>query len=60
MRILLYNICLFSGIVFMFSDMFIKGLGEAGARAISKVTSLFLGAIAVMMIRKGIVLLLSA
>lgn len=46
------------GIVFVFSDVLIKVLGEAGSRAVSKVTSLFLAAIAVMMIRKGILFLL--
>ena len=46
------------GIVFVFSDVLIKRLGEAGSRALSKVTSLFLAAIAVMLIRKGIAYLL--
>lgn len=43
------------GLVFLSSDVLIKILGEAGARALSKVTSLLLGAIAVMMMRKGII-----
>lgn len=43
-----------AGIIFLFSDYLIKLLGDAGARALSKVMSLLLGAIAVMMIRKGI------
>ena len=47
------------GAVLLFSDVLIKILGEAGSRALSKVTSLFLAAIAVMMIRKGITLLLN-
>lgn len=42
------------GFILLFSNVLIKVLGEAGARALSKVTSLFLAAIAVMMIRKGI------
>ena len=46
------------GMVFVFSDVLIKRLGEAGSRALSKVTSLFLAAIAVMLIRKGIAYLL--
>ncbi len=46
------------GLTFLFSDLLIKILGEAGSRAVSKVTSLFLAAIGVMMIRKGINLLL--
>lgn len=43
-----------AGIIFLFSDVLIKILGEAGARALSKIMSLLLGAIAVMMVRKGI------
>ena len=43
-----------AGIIFSFSDFLIKLLGEAGTRALSKVTSLLLAAIAVMMIRKGV------
>jgi len=42
------------GLVFFCADGLIKILGEAGARVLSKVTSLLLAAIAVMMIRKGI------
>ena len=44
----------FVGIVLLFSEYLIKLLGDAGSQALSKVTSLFLAAIAVMMIRKGI------
>lgn len=47
------------GITFIFSGALIKVLGESGSRALSKVTSLFLGAIGVMMIRKGVILLLA-
>ena len=42
------------GVVLLFSEFLIKVLGDAGSQALSKVTSLFLAAIAVMMIRKGI------
>ena len=42
------------GLLFLFSEVLIKILGESGSRALSKVTSLLLAAIAVMMIRKGI------
>lgn len=42
------------GLIFLFSDVLIKILGQAGARAMSKVMALLLAAIAVMMIRKGI------
>lgn len=44
---------IFAGVIFSFSNVLIKVLGEAGARALSKIMSLLLGAIAVMMIRKG-------
>ncbi len=49
---------LFAGIIFLFSGFIIKGIGVAGARALSKVASLLLAAIAVMMIRKGITYIL--
>lgn len=48
---------LLAGIIFSFSEILIKGLGEAGTKALSKVMGLLLAAIAVMMIRKGIVYL---
>lgn len=48
-----------AGIIFRFSDVLIRLLGDAGARALSKIMSLLLGAIAVMMIRKGILLFIS-
>lgn len=50
----LINIIL-AGAVFVFSDVLIRVLGKAGANALSKIFSLFLAAIAVMMIRRGIV-----
>ncbi len=46
------------GIVLLLSDVLIRIFGVAGSRALSKVTSLFLAAIAVMMMRKGLLLLL--
>jgi len=49
----LANIIL-SGVVFIFSGAILKVIGENGARALSKVVALFLAAIAVMMIRKGV------
>lgn len=46
---------LIAGAIFCLADLIIKSIGRGGAKAISKVASLFLAAIAVMMIRKGIV-----
>lgn len=46
---------LFAGLVFSSSEALIKLIGEGGARAMSKVTALLLSAIAVMMIRKGLI-----
>ena len=43
------------GIIFFGSDMFMAVLGKAGARALSKVLSLLLAAIGVMMVRRGII-----
>lgn len=54
---ILLNI-LFAVVLFLFSDVLIKIIGDGGARAISKVMALLLAAIAVMMIRKGIVQML--
>lgn len=54
---ILINVLL-AGAIFSFSEVMIKGLGEAGSKALSKITSLLLAAIAVMMIRKGITSLL--
>ena len=42
-------------VVFSYSDAISRFLGKAGSKAISKIASLLLAAIAVMMIRKGIV-----
>ena len=44
-----------AGAVFRLSDVLIKVLGEAGSKALSKITSLLLAAIAVMLIRKGLI-----
>jgi multiple antibiotic resistance protein len=51
---------LLAGLVLKSCDGLIKVLGEAGTRALSKVTSLLLAAIAVMLIRKGVFMLLEA
>jgi multiple antibiotic resistance protein len=48
---------LLAGIIFSLSGVLIRFLGEAGSKALSKVMNLFLCAIAVMMIRKGLELL---
>ena len=47
---------LFAGLIFSGSYWLIKVLGEAGTKALSKIMSLLLAAIAVMLIRKGILL----
>ena len=53
----LVNILL-AGIIFSLSSVLIKVLGEAGSKAISKITSLLLAAIGVMLMRKGLMELL--
>lgn len=50
----LINILL-AGMVFYFADHMIRIFGQSGSRALSKVMALLLAAIAIMMIRKGIV-----
>ncbi|MBN2270240.1 MAG: MarC family protein [Sedimentisphaerales bacterium] len=45
---------LLAGLIFSFSQLLIKVLGEAGTKALSKVMSLLLAAIAAMLIRKGL------
>jgi len=50
---LLTNILL-AGLLFRLSFVLMKFLGEAGTKALSKITSLLLAAIAVMLIRKGL------
>lgn len=48
---------LLAGLIFRFSDQLMAFLGKAGAKAVSKVVSLLLAAIAVMLMRKGLALL---
>ncbi len=43
-----------AGVVFRFSGVLIRVIGEAGSKAASKIASLLLAAIAVMMVRKGV------
>ncbi|RLE10610.1 MarC family protein [Candidatus Aerophobetes bacterium] len=50
---------LLAGFVFFSSDFLMKILGTAGSRGISKVSSLLLAAIGVMMVRRGIMQILS-
>jgi multiple antibiotic resistance protein len=45
---------LLAGLIFRFSSMLTRVLGDAGAKALSKISSLFLAAIAVMLVRRGI------
>lgn len=54
---ILLNLIL-AGAIFLSSTGIIKILGNTGTKAVSKIMSLLLGSIAVMMIRKGVVLLL--
>ncbi|MBF0253330.1 MAG: MarC family protein [Candidatus Omnitrophica bacterium] len=49
---------LLAGAVMLSANVFIRVLGVAGVRALSKVISLLLSAIAVMMIRKGITIMM--
>ena len=48
------------GVVFMLADSMMKLLGESGARVLSKVMALLLASIGVMMIRKGILDVITA
>ncbi|HCA80470.1 MAG TPA: hypothetical protein DEP53_12130 [Bacteroidetes bacterium] len=41
-------------LVFRYSDLIMKLMGEGGAKAVAKVAALFMTAIAVMMIRVGL------
>jgi len=45
---------LIAGVVFWFSPFIARILGKAGSKAVSKLASLLLAAIAVMMVRKGV------
>lgn len=53
---ILVNVLL-AGFIFSTSGILIKIIGESGTKALSKITSLLLAAIAVMLIRKGFMLL---
>jgi multiple antibiotic resistance protein len=55
---IVFNIAIV-GIVFWLADGIIQVLGRAGARTISKLASLILAAIGVMMVRKGVILLVT-
>jgi multiple antibiotic resistance protein len=46
-----------AGIIFYLSDFILKIVGTIGTKVLSKITSLLLAAIAVMMIRKGLMIL---
>ena len=46
---------LLAALIFSLSGELMKYIGDAGAKALSKITSLLLAAIAVMMIRKGLI-----
>ncbi|MBF0504648.1 MAG: MarC family protein [Candidatus Omnitrophica bacterium] len=47
------------GIVFIYSDALMRFLGKSGSRALSKVMMLLLAAIGVMMVRRGIIEIMS-
>lgn len=49
---------LLAGLIFRFADQLMRFLGKSGAKAVSKVVSLLLAAIAVMLMRKGLALLI--
>ena len=49
---------LLAGVVFRSSEIILKVLGEPVSKALSKVTSLLLAAIAVMLMRKGLIQLM--
>lgn len=55
---LFFNIAIV-GAVFIFSDTLMHLLGSAGSRALSKVMMLLLAAIGVMMVRRGVVQIMS-
>ena len=50
---------LIAGVVFWFSPYIVRLLGHSGAKTVSKLTSLLLAAIAVMMVRRGLQHLMS-
>ena len=45
---------IFAGLIFFFSGYIIKIIGRSGSSIVSKIASLFLAAIAVMMVRRGL------
>jgi multiple antibiotic resistance protein len=47
-----------AGVVLWFSQALIRVMGKTGAKTVSKLASLLLAAIGVMMVRKGIMLFL--
>jgi len=51
---------LFVWLLFSFSEVVMKLLGEGGTKALSKLVSLLLAAIGVMMVRKGLILIFLA
>jgi multiple antibiotic resistance protein len=50
---------LIAGVVFVFSGVIIRIIGKSGTQIASKIANLLLAAIAVMLVRKGIVLIIS-
>jgi multiple antibiotic resistance protein len=50
---------LIAGVVFRFAEFFSRILGNAGMKIISKIASLLLASIAVMIVRKGVAILIS-
>jgi multiple antibiotic resistance protein len=48
-----------AGVIFLSSELLIKILGKVGTKVVSKIVSLFLAAIAVMMIRKGLMMIIT-
>lgn len=51
---------LLAGVIFSMSDVINRVMGKAGAKTVSKLASLILAAIAVMMIRKGLMIMCGA
>lgn len=50
---------LLAGVVFVFSGVIIRIIGKSGTQIASKIANLLLAAIAVMLVRKGVILILS-
>ena len=49
---------LLAGLIFYFSEVLIRFLGDSGSKALSKIAHLLLAAIAIMMMRKGLMQIL--